>query len=156
MSDHPTTRTTDWADVRLRAALRTIYEAGFTEACRHPTRPLEEHKAQAASGQNCRVDHQRPLMPRRFTTRWLPLREADRFIAKHHRHHDPAQGGIVALGLWEGTDLVGVGVLGRPVSRMLQQQGAAEIVRLCVPRGCTACGFCIGGTAAARRTGARL
>jgi hypothetical protein len=71
-------------------------------------------------------------MSRRFTTRWLPLREADRFVARHHRHHDPAQGGIVALGLWEGEELVGVGVLGRPVNRELQRQGVAEIVRLCV------------------------
>jgi hypothetical protein len=71
-------------------------------------------------------------MSRRFTTRWVSLREADRFIAKHHRHHSPSQGGIVALGLWEGTKLVGVSVLGRPVSRMLQEQGIVECVRSCV------------------------
>ncbi len=60
------------------------------------------------------------------------MREADRFIAKHHRHHVPAQGGIVALGLWEGDRLVGVGVIGRPVSRELQARGVAEITRICV------------------------
>lgn len=69
---------------------------------------------------------------RRFTTRWFSLREADRFVAQHHRHHDPAQGGIVALGLWEADQLVGVGVIGRPVSRELQRQGVAEVTRLCV------------------------
>lgn len=74
-------------------------------------------------------------MARRFQTRWLPLREADRFVAKHHRHHVPAQGGIVALGLWEGERLVGVGVLGRPLSRELQAQGVAEVTRLCVIEG---------------------
>ena len=58
-------------------------------------------------------------MNRRFTTRWVTLKEAARFIALHHRHHDPAQGGIVALGMFEGVDLVGVGVLGRPVNRDL-------------------------------------
>jgi len=72
------------------------------------------------------------VLARRFQTRWLPLREADRFVAKHHRHHVPTQGGIVALGLWEGDRLVGVGVLGRPVSRELQARGAAEVTRLCV------------------------
>lgn len=76
----------------------------------------------------------------RFATRWLPLREADRFVALHHRHHDPAQGGIVALGIWEGDDLVGVGVLGRPVSRELQRQGVCECIRLCVREGVTATG----------------
>ena len=53
-------------------------------------------------------------------------------MALHHRHHDPMQGGILALGLWEESRLVGVGVLGRPVSRMLQAQGVAEVTRLCV------------------------
>lgn len=69
---------------------------------------------------------------RRFSTRWVPLKEAARFIAVHHRHHDPVQGGIIALGLWEGEALVGVGVLGRPVSRALQAAGAVEVTRLCV------------------------
>jgi hypothetical protein len=71
-------------------------------------------------------------MSRRFTTRWVSLRDASAFIARHHRHHVPPQGGIVALGLWEAGRLVGVGVLGRPVSRELQGQGVAEITRLCV------------------------
>jgi hypothetical protein len=68
----------------------------------------------------------------RYTTRWVSLREAFRFIASHHRHHLPPQGGIVALGLWQGDRLVGVGVLGRPVSRELQSQGAVELTRACV------------------------
>lgn len=71
-------------------------------------------------------------MARRFRIAWVPLREAHRFVARHHRHHVPAQGGIVALGLWEGDKLFGVGVLGRPVSRELQSQGWAEVTRLCV------------------------
>jgi hypothetical protein len=69
---------------------------------------------------------------RRFSTRWIPLREAHRFVALHHRHHDPAQGGIVALGLWEGDRLVGVGIIGRPVSRELQRQRVAECIRSCI------------------------
>jgi hypothetical protein len=75
-------------------------------------------------------------LSRRFTTKWISLRGADRFIAKHHRHHVPAQGGIVALGLWEGERLVGVGMLGRPVSRELQAQGVVEMTRLCVLEDC--------------------
>lgn len=71
-------------------------------------------------------------MGERLTPRWLPLREAARFVAQHHRHHDPMQGGIVAIGLWHGQELIGVAVIGRPVSRMLQQQGVCEFVRTCV------------------------
>lgn len=68
----------------------------------------------------------------RFTTRWIPLREAAGFVARHHRHHAPPQGGIVALGLYEADRLVGVGILGRPVSRVAQANGDAELIRLCV------------------------
>lgn len=75
-------------------------------------------------------------MSRRFTTRWVSLREAARFIVKYHRHHDPTQGGIVALGLWEGEKLVGVGIIGRPVSRELQRQGVCELTRSCVVEDC--------------------
>ena len=87
----------------------------------------------ARGGGKCRVlKPPASVMPRRFSTRWVSLREASRFIAQHHRHHNPPQGGIVALGLWEGAVLVGVGVIGRPVSRELQKQGVGEITRLCV------------------------
>jgi hypothetical protein len=37
---------------------------------------------------------------RRFTTRWIPLREASAFVAKHHRHNAPPKGAIVAVGLF--------------------------------------------------------
>jgi hypothetical protein len=69
---------------------------------------------------------------RRFRSRWLPLREAARFVAKHHRHHEPIHIGILAVGLWEGERLVGVAVLGRPLSRNLDARGIIEITRLCV------------------------
>lgn len=71
-------------------------------------------------------------MSRRFTTCWITQREAARFITRHHRHHVPPVGSIVCIGLWEGGTLVGVGVLGRAVSRALQARGVCEITRLCV------------------------
>jgi hypothetical protein len=72
---------------------------------------------------------------RRFTTRWIPLREASAFVAKHHRHNAPPKGAIVAVGLFEAERLVGVGILGRPVSRVFQAAGDAELIRLCVMPG---------------------
>jgi hypothetical protein len=60
------------------------------------------------------------------------LREACGFIARHHRHHVPPQGGLVAMGLWEGEKLVGIAMLGRPVSRVAQANGDVELTRLCV------------------------
>lgn len=70
---------------------------------------------------------------RRFQVRWLSKREADRFVAKHHRHHQPIHVAITQLGLWEGDELVGVAVLGRPLARGFDQKGGIiEITRLCV------------------------
>ena len=63
--------------------------------------------------------------------RWLPLRDAHAFVAKHHRHHVPAQGGILAIGIWTCGQLVGCGVIGRPVARN-HAEGVCEVTRTCV------------------------
>lgn len=73
----------------------------------------------------------------RYSTHWLPLREAHAFIAQHHRHHKPAQGGIVALGIFVGDDaetLIGCGIIGRPVARN-HGPAVCEITRSCLADG---------------------
>lgn len=68
----------------------------------------------------------------RYSTHWLPLREAHAFIARHHRHHKPAQGGIVALGIYcPDNSLIGCGIIGRSVNR-LQGPACCEITRSCL------------------------
>jgi hypothetical protein len=57
--------------------------------------------------------------------------EARAFVQLHHRHHRPPQGAILHLGCWLGERLVGVAILGRPVSRVEQVGGAWELTRLC-------------------------
>lgn len=63
----------------------------------------------------------------------LTLKEASKFIAKHHRHHRPPQGGLFAIGCAiEGNTVPsGVCVVGRPVARMLDDGWTAEVTRLC-------------------------
>lgn len=61
--------------------------------------------------------------------RWIPMREAIRFIAQHHRHLPRLQGGIVALGLWIDDDLRGVAVIGR--GARMDRRDTAVITRLC-------------------------
>jgi hypothetical protein len=63
----------------------------------------------------------------------VTLREARSFVAQHHRHHRAPQGGIFAIGVqFGGLKVVGVVIVGRPVSRHLQADGyTAEVVRLC-------------------------
>lgn len=59
------------------------------------------------------------------------LKEAHAFTAKWHRHHGPSIGGLFALACAATDDFIcGVAVIGRPVSRMLQDGFTAEVTRL--------------------------
>jgi hypothetical protein len=64
----------------------------------------------------------------------LTLREANDFVEAWHRHsaRTSNDGGKFAIGLHNGGgELVGVAIVGRPVARLLQVEGAAELLRLC-------------------------
>jgi len=72
----------------------------------------------------------------------LHLREANEFVARHHRHNLPTVGGKFALGVAddEGT-LVGVAVAGRPVARRLDDGKTLEVLRVCTDGTPNACSF---------------
>ncbi len=59
------------------------------------------------------------------------LREASGFITEHHRHHRPPQGMKFALGVAADGVLVGVAVVGRPVTRHLDDGTTLEVTRSC-------------------------
>ena len=63
------------------------------------------------------------------------LSEAAEFVGNFHRHNKPPQGGLFACGASDGTNLVGVGIVGRPVSRHMQDGVTAEVTRCCVVDG---------------------
>lgn len=44
----------------------------------------------------------------------LKLREANAFIAAHHRHNKPVRGLRFAIGAVDGGRLVGIATIGRP------------------------------------------
>jgi hypothetical protein len=50
-------------------------------------------------------------------------KEAQAFIARHHRHNQPPHGWRFGLGIANGFDLVGVAWVGTPVSRVLCARG---------------------------------
>ena len=60
---------------------------------------------------------------------WIPLRDAKRFIARHHRHLRQIQGAIIALGLWVDGELRGVTLIGR--GARMDRPDVAVITRLC-------------------------
>ena len=63
----------------------------------------------------------------------ITLREANTFVARCHRHHKPDRGCVFVLSVIdeEDGDLHGVGIVGRPKARMLQDGWTAELTRLC-------------------------
>jgi hypothetical protein len=63
----------------------------------------------------------------------LTLRVANDFVEQWHRHsaRTSNDGGKFAIGLENDGVLVGVAIVGRPVARLLQIEGAAEVLRLC-------------------------
>lgn len=62
----------------------------------------------------------------------VPVSFADAcaFVAEHHRHHKPPIGHKFSLGVAKNEVLVGVAIVGRPVSRVIQAQGGVlEVIR---------------------------
>lgn len=47
----------------------------------------------------------------------MTLKEANAFVAEHHRHHKPVTGHKFSIGCTDGEKIVGVAIVGRPVSR---------------------------------------
>ena len=64
----------------------------------------------------------------------LKLREANDLVARLHRHHKPVVGHRFSIGAARGDELVGAAIVGRPVSRMLDNGTTAEVTR-CVTDG---------------------
>lgn len=68
------------------------------------------------------------------------LRQANDFIIKYHRHHKPSRGAKFAIGLTNGSELVGVVLAGRPIARMSDNGVTIEVTRCCtngVYNGCS-------------------
>lgn len=59
-------------------------------------------------------------------------KRAKKFIKKHHRHFPAPAGSVFQIGLQDEDDLIGVIMVGRPVSRRLDDGLTLEINRTCV------------------------
>lgn len=86
----------------------------------------------------------------------VSLSEANAFVAKHHRHHKPVTGHKFSIGCVKDGHLVGVAIVGRPVSRYLDNGTTLEVNRLCTDGTPNACSFLYGAAwRAARALGYR-
>lgn len=61
----------------------------------------------------------------------IQFANAKAFINNNHRHHIGPVGHLYSLAAYEGEELLGVAIVGRPVSRHLDARGAYEVTRLC-------------------------
>ena len=82
-----------------------------------------------------------------LTARPIELREANAFVEKLHRHHDPVHRDKLRVAAYDGDRLVGVVQLARPVSRMLDDGATIEVVRLCTDGTPNVCSFLYGRAA---------
>lgn len=61
----------------------------------------------------------------------ITLRDANAFVDRHHRHHKAVTGHKFSIGCSQDGQLVGVAIMGRPVSRYLDDGLTLEVNRLC-------------------------
>lgn len=85
------------------------------------------------------------------------LREANAYVAAHHRHHKPVRGCKFVLAVVDSHDKVrGVAIVGRPVARNLDDGVTAEVLRCCTDGARNACSMLYGSAwRAARAIGFR-
>jgi len=77
----------------------------------------------------------------------ITLRMANSFVDTNHRHHKPVVGHKWSVGLAKDEQLIGVAIVGRPVSRHLDNGFTAEVTRLCTDGTPNACSKLYGACA---------
>ena len=85
----------------------------------------------------------------RLELRPVKLETANEFVARLHRHHKPVIGHKFSIGATVAGELVGIAIVGRPVSRMRDNGMTLEVTRLCTDGTRNACSFLYGASARA-------
>lgn len=88
-------------------------------------------------------------MSGRLTLLPITLADANAFVQQHHRHHQPVVGHKFSLAAMKAGQLVGVAIIGRPVSRVRDDGLTLEVTRLCTDGSRNACSFLYGAAARA-------
>ena len=95
-------------------------------------------------------DTQKPT-DAKLTLTPVSLREANAFVEQHHRHHKSVTGHKFSIGCALDGQLVGVAIMGRPVSRYLDNGLTLEVNRLCTTGAKNACSMLYAAAARAAR-----
>lgn len=81
----------------------------------------------------------------------VSLAEANAFVQRHHRHHKPVRGHKFSIGCSADGRLAAVAIVGRPVSRYLDDGATLEVNRLCSDGTKNACSFLYAAAARAAK-----
>ena len=88
-------------------------------------------------------------MSARLSLMPIDLASANAFVANFHRHHGKVVGHKFSLAAELDGVIVGVVIVGRPVSRMRDDGMTLEVTRLCTDGARNACSFLYGAAARA-------
>lgn len=69
----------------------------------------------------------------------ISLKDANNYVENFHRHHRKTQGHKFSIGVYENEILHGVAIVGRPLSRYLDNGLTLEVLRLCTDGTKNAC-----------------
>ena len=81
----------------------------------------------------------------------VTLATANAFVNAHHRHHKATAGHKFSIGCAKDGELVGVAIVGRPVSRYLDDGWTLEVNRLCTTGEKNACSILYAASARAAK-----
>jgi|TARA_R110000824_G_scaffold60696_6_gene162065 hypothetical protein len=74
----------------------------------------------------------------------VPLDEANHAVEQWHRHHKPVVGHKFSMGAAVDGEIVGVVIVGRPLSRMLDNGATLEVLRVATNGHRNACSWLLG------------
>lgn len=74
----------------------------------------------------------------------ITLADANAFVSEYHRHHKPVQGHKFSIAALKAGRVVGVVIVGRPVSRRRDDGATLEVTRMCTDGTRNACSFLYG------------
>lgn len=74
----------------------------------------------------------------------ISLKEANAFVAAHHRHHKPVPGAKFSIAVSDDSGVRGVAIVGRPVARKQDDGWTLEVNRCCTDGARNACSMLYG------------
>ena len=74
-----------------------------------------------------------------LVVRPISLKDANSFVEQNHRHHRATQGHKFSIACYQNGVLHGVAIVGRPLSRYLDNGKTLEVLRLCTDGTKNAC-----------------